>query len=580
MPNDSEWVHFSEQYTEEQFRDFALWLYAQEGCEHSLMAIKNLAVTYNSYYQLTDKVVLPTETYKELPKTGLELADKKNQYLLENCDTTACTMKIKLDKEDNIKVYFWSSKEGDKLTVTGLKEESIAIGPTKEKVHIDLIKETHLKTGKTDLVISVKTTDNNTISFVQIGEDPTTNAYTPDATGNHGSWVPVDSSPFSLFLNKHKGAQVMLHQSKSAFAKIGEEENVDTLKTACYDVSYVAEKVAGKKTFTISVDSHAGNLIQRYPLATFSAVFDKEETLHFCINDYIYDLTKVFSTTAAKAQLYLTSEILDNPSLPKKVAIIATKSAAGKPSERLNFIQESMKANEKWSSIVSGEHTEIKADNNPIAIKGLQSQAQSVQIFSKWLVSDQTNPYLNARPVVIEVTTTDKTIEELKLLHGQYKLEATICDEIMECISVRQVEKLDSIDKHKATYKLEFDAHPNKDSHHLKLRLSVDLPERVGVNINLKSFGDPCFNEFDICESMIIATCDPAKADPTKTKANSQEPCVCDNKSTLPFCAEDQCAKIATANHPCGSADKCRNTPDDSDFECKCESNDKNLQVW
>lgn len=40
--SDGYWNHVSEQYTEEQFKKFELWLYAQEDCDNSLLAIKDL----------------------------------------------------------------------------------------------------------------------------------------------------------------------------------------------------------------------------------------------------------------------------------------------------------------------------------------------------------------------------------------------------------------------------------------------------------------------------------------------------------------------------------------------------------
>ncbi len=579
VTRDGEWFHFNEQYTEEEFRDFNLWTYATEGCNNSLVAIKDLSVTYNSYYQTTDKVVPQTEAFKQL-SPDLALADAKNQYLLEKCDVTACTMKIKLDSDADLKVHFWSSKEGDKLTATGIKEEVIA--STKQIVTLDLKQNVDLKTdtdSKTHLTISVKSSDNSTISFVQIGED-NTRKYTSDDTV--GSWELVDGPTFGQFISKHKGAQVMLHKAKATTAKIGDEDSATNLRDACYKVFYFAETVPKGETFTIFVDSHAGNLIQRYPLATFKAMLDKEESFDFCVNDYIYDLTKVFSSVG-KVQLYLMGETLDNSLSPQKIAIKWDKNVNKPVDKPLNFIREEMNANAKWSSIVSGVQTEIKADNSPIVI-GAQQQPQLVQIFSKWLVSDNTNPNLNALPVVIQVTTTGKTIEELK---QEYKLEATICDEIMECISVRQTEKLDSTDKHKATYELEFDAHPNRDSHHLKLRLSVNLPIDVGVSIELKSFGDPCFEEFmdteknNRCPDMVSVTCD-KKTNPASEKANSKDSCVCDSGTKRPYCTDDYCAdaNFASGKHPCGSATKCRNTPDESDYECFCAVNDKTLEVW
>lgn len=577
VTRDGEWFHFNEQYTEEEFRDFNLWTYATEGCENSLVAIKDLSVTYNSYYQTTDKVVPQTEAFKQL-SPDLALANAKNQYLLEKCDVTACTMKIKLDSDADLKVHFWSSKEGDKLTATGIKEEVIA--SAKQIVSLDLKQNVDLKKdtdSKTHLTISVKTSDNNTISFVQIGED-NTRKYTSDDPV--GSWEPVDGTPFGQFISKHKGAQVMFHKAKATTAKIGDEDTASKLRNACYKVFYFAETVPNGETFTIFVDSHAGDLIQRYPLATFKAMLDKEESFDFCVNDYIHDLTKVFSS-AGKVQLYIMGETLDNSLRPRKVAIKWDKNPTDKPVDTpLKFIREEMKANEKWSSIVSGVQTEIKADNSPIVI-GAQQQPQLVQIFSKWLVSDNTNPNLNALPVVIQVTTTGKTIEELK---QEYKLEATICDEIMECISVRQTEKLDSTDKHKATYELEFDAHPNRDSHHLKLRLSVNLPKDVGVSIELKSFGDPCFEKFmdteknNRCPDMFSVSC--TAKDPAVVEANSKLACECDSGTVRPFCIEDYCASAqpVQGKHPCGDVTKCRNTLDD--YECICPDNKDNLEVW
>ncbi|KAH9409330.1 hypothetical protein TYRP_010333 [Tyrophagus putrescentiae] len=225
-PTDLNWNHVSEQYTEEQFKNFELWLYAQPDCNDSLFAIKDLTVTYNSYIRLEDKVKQPAETFIQLTPDDLELSVtgmEKHQYILQDklCHKPeGCTLKIKLKKEDNLKVHFWSSVEGDKLTA-GTKSHETPKQPETKIAVIELVKDTDLKKttdNHYELTIRVVTATENSLAIVQIGDDDKREYEQVETPVGH--WEQVNPSLFNEFLNNHKGkAQLFGAQSRQCYCQ-------------------------------------------------------------------------------------------------------------------------------------------------------------------------------------------------------------------------------------------------------------------------------------------------------------------------------------------------------------------------
>lgn len=528
---------------------------------------------------------------------------EKHQYILQDklCHKPeGCTLKIKLKKEDNLKVHFWSSVEGDKLTA-GTKSHETPKQPETKIAVIELVKDTDLKKttdNHYELTIRVVTATENSLAIVQIGDDDKREYEQVETPVGH--WEQVNPSLFNEFLNNHKGkAQLLAHKADNATAKIGAEGTATALANVCHKVTYFAE--VGQQKFTISADSvsaSADDLVQSYPLLEFAPQSDSSQTFEFCVTDYIFNLKNVFKSS--KVQLHLTTEtnpFTKDAPLRKTAVVIEEANPKIKDAKGgLNFIRENMKlgnyqSNLKWDSIVPGLQKEIEdTDNNKanlITIKASSNPNQKKQLFSKWLVNDIA--HINAKPVVVELKLTGATVPTLKTKQDFF-VTATICDEIMECIHTRQVEIVNQIDETKVTYELEFDAHPNAKSGHIKLRLDVGLPQNIGAEVNLKSFGDPCFNEFRPTIAKYHCNtneeCDKEK-DPLSALANS-DVCSCSvkkgfMKNILGKCVENHCVKQVTEKKACDNHKPplaCQNTFDDTNVECVCLPNPTDIEVW
>ncbi|KAJ6224449.1 hypothetical protein RDWZM_002994 [Blomia tropicalis] len=516
--------------------------------------VSGLILTYNSYGKETsDNPIVIPESFRKftIPPTGFNF--RENFYLLQNCNKSTCEIVFSWDKVETFEIRVWSKNSGiTKLFINENKVEH----DFNEK--LPLYKQT-VESGS--ITIQVYTELKEALYLFQI--EPKNPVKSQTLSPNV---ISIENDNLKSFFGSNAGQEfkiLLKYQEKASAILELSNSDINLLSKACYELEYYAEPGSQRK-FSLSIRSKSSEHSYRYRMFEFIPILDLKQTVQFCVADFIYDLSSITNEGATIQFILDTDGIVTDHSSKSKITLLSIKELAAinvMNIEETYYIAKD--SHKKWGSIVPSETISVPLEDKPIVISANTKQIQSKQISSVWL---RNGPMIHLEPVIVKLTAENVHDPNLDV-RDMIKLDAFICDDIMECIEMRQ-EKTYNINVFDIS--LTFDAHPNAKTKYIKLMINIELESNIEAKISLINFGDPCYKDYK--PKMPNAECKSNPNEELPGANNFEEAWQCISPYIGPNCNQQDHCKGQTV-----CTDGCFNRIDA--YECICPPNN-DIQYW